>query len=233
VTSSAAATPGPQDPSVTPRSTYHHGDLRRALLEAGTELAREGGPDKVVLREATRRVGVSANAAYRHFADREALVSAVAAVALRRLAQAMLERIEALPTMAPPRLAGAALGEVGRAYVEFAIAEPGLFHTAFAPRTRPELDGPGPHEVLTDALDECVRTGMIAPAKREWADRFCWSAVHGFAELHVGGPLAAEPPGALAAGLDGVLARIGDALFSGDPGDERGPGPAVEQDPSQ
>ena len=175
----------------------------------------------MVLREATRMVGVAPNAAYRHFADREALVSAVAAVALRRLAQAMLERIDALPAMAPPRRAAAALGEVGRAYVDFAIAEPGLFHTAFAPRTRPALDGPGPHKVLTDVLDECVRTGVIAPAKREWADRFCWSTVHGFAELHVGGPLAAEPPGALAAGLDGVLARIADALFSADPGESQ------------
>ena len=50
------------------RSTYRHGDLRRALLEAGIELARSGGPDAVVLREATRRAGVAPNAAYRHFA---------------------------------------------------------------------------------------------------------------------------------------------------------------------
>ncbi|MBA3704019.1 MAG: TetR family transcriptional regulator, partial [Rubrobacteraceae bacterium] len=54
------------------RVTYRHGDLRRALLEAGTELARGGGPEAVVLREATRRVGVAPSAAYRHFADRRA-----------------------------------------------------------------------------------------------------------------------------------------------------------------
>ena len=196
------------------------GVVRTRLLQAGVDLARRGGPDAVVLREATRMVGVSPNAAYRHFADREALVSAVAAVALGRLAQAMLERIDALPTMAPPRRAAAALGEVGRAYVDFAVAETGLFHTAFAPRTRPALDGPGPLEVLTEALGECVRTGVITPAKQDGADRFCWSAVHGFAELHVGGPLAAEPAGALAADLDVVLARIADALFSGGAGDE-------------
>ena len=52
------------------RSTYRHGDLRRALLEAGIELARQGGPEAVVLREATRRAGVVPNAAYRHFASR-------------------------------------------------------------------------------------------------------------------------------------------------------------------
>ena len=73
------------------------------------------------------------------------------------------------------------------------------------------------HDVLTDALDECVRTGVITTERREGADRFCWSAVHGFAELHVGGPLAHEPDQVPAAGLDVLLARIGDALFSADP----------------
>ncbi|MDQ6716487.1 MAG: TetR/AcrR family transcriptional regulator, partial [Actinomycetota bacterium] len=57
-------------------SRYHHGDLRRALVLAATSLARAGGPDAVVLREVTRQVGVSANAAYRHFADRDALLEA-------------------------------------------------------------------------------------------------------------------------------------------------------------
>ena len=59
------------------RSTYRHGDLRRALLEAGIQLARAGGPDAVVLREATRRAGVVPNAAYRHFASRWELLQAV------------------------------------------------------------------------------------------------------------------------------------------------------------
>src|SRR4028119_1874092 len=58
------------------RDTYRHGDLRRALLEAGTELARGGGPDAVVLREATRRAGVAPSAAHRHLADRRAPLDA-------------------------------------------------------------------------------------------------------------------------------------------------------------
>src|SRR6202795_1766143 len=71
------------------RSTYRHGDLRRALLEAGIELARDGGPDAVVLREATRRAGVVPNAAYRHFASRHELLQAVSAAPLSALAVAM------------------------------------------------------------------------------------------------------------------------------------------------
>ena len=66
------------------RSTYRHGDLRRSLLAAGIALAQDGGPEAVVLREATRRAGVAPNAAYRHFASREALLQAVRAAALAK-----------------------------------------------------------------------------------------------------------------------------------------------------
>src|SRR5712675_2154648 len=71
------------------RSTYRHGDLRRALLESGIALAQTGGPDAVVLREATRRAGVVPNAAYRHFASRLELLQAVRMAALSRLALSM------------------------------------------------------------------------------------------------------------------------------------------------
>jgi AcrR family transcriptional regulator len=79
------------------RSTYRHGDLHHALIAAGTELARVGGPDAVVLREATRRVGVAPNAAYRHFADRRALLEAVCSAAQSRLAVA-IENELGMPT---------------------------------------------------------------------------------------------------------------------------------------
>src|SRR5205085_7510509 len=84
------------------RNTYRHGDLRRALLEAGIELARHGGPDAVVLREATRRAGVVPNAAYRHFASRQALLQAVRFAALSRLALAMEAELDAVPRATDP-----------------------------------------------------------------------------------------------------------------------------------
>src|SRR5882724_11399971 len=82
--------------SPPPRTTFRHGDLRRALLEAGIELARAGGPDAVVLREATRRAGVVPNAAYRHFASRQELLQAVRAAALSALATAMESELAGL-----------------------------------------------------------------------------------------------------------------------------------------
>src|SRR5499426_2501729 len=92
------------------RSTYRHGDLRRALLEAGIALAQSGGPDAVVLREATRRAGVVPNAAYRHFASRMELIQAVRMTALSRLALSMESQLDALsPALEPAELARASL----------------------------------------------------------------------------------------------------------------------------
>src|SRR3954466_234959 len=106
----------PQTPP--PRSTYRHGDLRRALLEAGIELARAGGPEAVVLREATRRVGVAPNAAYRHFADRDALLAAVCQAGLRELARRMEAGMaEVAIPVGSAEAAWARFAAIGRAYV--------------------------------------------------------------------------------------------------------------------
>ena len=119
--------------------SYHHGNLRAALLDAGVELAREGGPDAVVLREASRRAGVSHNAVYRHFSDRDALLRAVCGRCMGALARLMERRIgevDAPGDTAQPGDAAqstrARLWATGTAYLEFAQSEPGWFRTAFA-----------------------------------------------------------------------------------------------------
>src|SRR3954463_10460968 len=109
------------------RSTYRHGDLLRALLEGGIALALGGGPEAVVLREATRRAGVVPNAAYRHFASRLELLQAVRIAALSRLAQAMETELDHLAAgLAPAELARASLHAVGLGYLRFALDETGL-----------------------------------------------------------------------------------------------------------
>jgi AcrR family transcriptional regulator len=199
-------------------TTYHHGHLREALTATAYELARTDGPDGVVLREVARRTGVSHNAAYRHFADRDELLSDVAGLAMDQLAQAMLTRIGAITDGSPEQRAWRHLAATGRAYVEFALAEPGLFAIAFAGHEPADHEGepdpaaPGPYDVLGGVLDELVAVGEIAPADREGADLYCWAAVHGFALLHLGGPLAAEPPAARAEALERLLATIARGL---------------------
>lgn len=187
-------------PALPPvRRSYHHGDLRRALLDAGVALARTGGPEAVALRAATRAAGVAPNAAYRHFADRDALLGAVALEAQARVAAAM-ERELALATAEadPLRRARAAVRAVGTGYLRFARAEPELFRTAFSVdddlrhAADPAGRGPGgrtPFELLGDALDELVAAGGLAQDARQGADLLAWSAVHGLATLLLTGPL--------------------------------------------
>lgn len=202
------------------RETYHHGDLRHALLRAGVELARAGGPDAVVLREATRRVGVSPNAAYRHFADREALLADVCDAAQAALAAAIDEEFAAIPVGAPDQTARAQLRAVGTAYVRFALDEPGLFRTAFSvpadllgaaavPRKGPS--GRTPFELLTGALDEFVASGIMPPERRPQAEFLAWSSVHGLAMLLIDGPLRALPRHQ----ADAVTQRVIDMVEAG------------------
>ncbi len=181
------------------RDTYRHGDLRRALLEAGTELARGGGPDAVVLREATRRAGVAPSAAYRHFADRRALLDAVCSAAQAALAVAMEEELDGLPNGGDPaEAARARLRAVGAGYLRFAQAEPGLFRTAFSASDNlrsaasPSRAGEGgltPFQLLAAALEGLVEAGVLPPERRPGAEFLAWSAVHGLAMLLIDGPL--------------------------------------------
>ena len=188
-------------PSPT-RSTFRHGDLRRALLDAGVALAREGGPGAIVLREATRRAGVVPNAAYRHFESRQALLEAVRAAALAALARAIEAEIDAVQQLPEPRRrARAAFRGVGLGYLRFARQEPGLFRTAFAARPfdvheRAAQDdaargasGMDPFELLCHALDGLVQAGVLPAARRQGAEFLAWSAVHGLAMLQLDGPL--------------------------------------------
>ena len=185
---------------------YHHGNLRAALVEAGAELARTAGPDGVVLREVARRTGVSHNAAYRHFADRDELLSEVATVASDQLEQAMQRRLDEVTESDPGLRARARLRATGQAYVEFALAERGLFSVAFCP-TEAESGPPdeaAPDVLLGQVLDALVEAGVISPAERMGADVVCWSAVHGLSVLLLDGPLRGVP----AADRDAVLEKL-------------------------
>jgi AcrR family transcriptional regulator len=164
--------------------------VRASLVDAGLELARSGGPDAVVLREVTRMVGVVPNTAYRHFADRDALLAAVRDAALGELAKRMadgMSRVRAGPHT--PTGARLRLGAVGRAYLEFARTEPGLFDTAFTATEHPPAaaDGePRPFEHLQAALDDLVVAGLLDPGRRPDVEYPTWATVHGLAVLFRG-----------------------------------------------
>lgn len=188
---------------ITPikRSTYHHGDLYRTLLDVAVELARSGGAEVVVLREVTRQAGVAPNAAYRHFADRNALVQAVSLAAQSALAVEIEHEISKINTHEGlAEFARAKLRAVGIGYLRFAQAEPGLFGVEFSVRhdlsnaNNPASAGESgltPFQLLGVALDMFVEAGALSHERRMFAEVLAWSAVHGFAMLVLAGPLRA------------------------------------------
>jgi AcrR family transcriptional regulator len=178
------------------------GAVRDGLVAAGLELARAGGPDAVVLREATRMVGVVPNAAYRHFADRDELLAAVCREALRELAGRMAAGVARVRGRhGDPAAAVRRLHAIGAAYLGFAREEPGLFATAFALPTRHDYgapdDGAGPERAPLDqlraVLDELVDAGVLDRRRRDGIEFPIWSAVHGLAVLAGQGPLRDVP----------------------------------------
>jgi AcrR family transcriptional regulator len=178
------------------RGPRPRGTVRSALVDAGLELARSGGPDAVVLREVTRMVGVVPNAAYRHFSDRDGLLAAVRDEAVSELAGRMaagMSQVRAGPQT--PTGARLRLRAVGEAYLEFARTEPGLFDTAFAARDHPageDTDDPTPLDHLQAALDNLVGAGILAADRRPNIEYPIWASVHGLAVL-LRGPLQFLP----------------------------------------
>jgi AcrR family transcriptional regulator len=181
-------------------------------------MARAGGPDAVVLREATRAVGVSPNAAYRHFADRDDLVAAVAWEATRMLADRMQRGIEAVPgNKRTITWARSRLGAVGNAYLGFARDEPGLFRTAFGARGGPHgtrahdprgrTQSRTPLEILEATLDDLVSVGALPKARRMQAAPLAWAAVHGLASLRLAGAIADDDTEVLDAALGRFIQR--------------------------
>jgi AcrR family transcriptional regulator len=207
---------------------YHHGNLRAALVEAGVELARTGGPHAVVLRAASRQAGVSHNAVYRHFANQEDLLAAVAQRCMSRLSLLMIERMGLVTARDRVRRAEGRLEAIGRAYIDFARTEPGWFRTAFTsarahppgnPTVQPtqepgseEESVPNPYGVLAAGLDELVAAGALTAERREGAEYPAWSAVHGLSSLLLDGPLRDLPEPEIERATATVLATISRGL---------------------
>jgi len=199
------------------RGSYHHRDLRRVLTRSALEILSEAGVAGLSLRAAARRAKVSAMAPYRHFADKEALLAAVAEHGFQLL-EARLTTATA--TAADPR---AGLAALGVAYVLFAHDEPSLFKLMFGPAiekksARPALDQAG--YACFDALRQAVEAARFFDNEPDLNDvsLACWSLVHGLSALIVDGRLAENgpgPPEAIATRLTrllvGALAALADA----------------------
>jgi AcrR family transcriptional regulator len=166
-------------------------------------MARIGGPNAVILREATRQAGVSPNAAYRHFANQSALLDAVRSACISQLAAAIEDEMKKCrPGRDPQAFGRKSLRAVGMGYLGFAMREPGMFRTAFS--VPPPVHSPdpantasmglNPFQLLSLALDRMQESGLLKRKGREGAEYLAWSTVHGLALLVLEGPLHTMPP---------------------------------------
>jgi len=171
--------------STSSKDTYHHGELRNALLTTAMQLLEAGEP--LSLREVARRTGVSPTAPYRHYADKDALESALATEGFRDLRARL---VAASPEPATP----AALADLAVAYVRFALERPAMFRLMFGN----ECDDSNDQRVVAASsirrfLSDAV--GRVFPEADGPALAVAsWSLVHGLAFLHLDGKLAAATP---------------------------------------
>ncbi len=166
------------------KARYHHGDLRSAVIESGLELLKIRGADELSLREIARTVGVSAPAVYRHFPDKQALLSELAREGLRLLAEAQRTAAEKSFT------------ETGRAYVRFALANPALYRLAF--NFMPDEFHPD-GAAFEGSSAWLLRKGVAemlpanaTPDQHHAAAIHYWALVHGLAMLMLDGQVAAD-----------------------------------------
>jgi AcrR family transcriptional regulator len=194
------------------RLTYHHGNLRQALVDRAFELVRAEGHRAVTLRELALGLGVSAAAIYRHFPDREAVLAEVARRSRAEMTSRMVASVKLIRSRDRRRRAVDRFLAVGRAYLEFARDEPNLLAAAFLPvaeaHLRPEVS---PWSVLTQVLDALRDEGAMPPERRAGAEVFAWSAVHGFALLRNTGAFrtSGEPDPDEEALLVGIARALG------------------------
>ncbi len=176
---------------------YHHGDLRRHLIEVGERLLEEVGVAGFTLRECARRAGVSPSAPSHHFGNVTGLLTAIATVGFEGLADAMEASVAGLRD-GP----GARLRAIGGAYIRYAVAHPARFRVAFGHMPL-DRDDPGLREAGVRSLGILKRElrALLGGRSVEEGDRtfdaavaFCWSAVHGYVRLLIDGHLDAVDP---------------------------------------
>ncbi len=185
-------------------SGYHHGNLREALVAAALERLEREGPSALGLRELARGVGVSPSAPYRHFADRQALLEAVATEGFRRFSAAMSAAADGKPETDQ-------LEAMARAYVRFAVASPHLFRLMFSPEIEHRRDpalAASAKAAYASLAAAAAREDGAAPAKVAIT---AWAFVHGLSILLIDQQIL----GVSAAGAELLVEQLAHRLVAG------------------
>ncbi len=171
-----------------PLNTYHHGDLRDALVEAALREVERAGPEAVSISALAKKLGVSQPAPYRHFADREALLAAVTAAAFRQFSAALRQSIGK-----PSRRSK--LSRLASATLDFGLRRNGVYRLMFASRIM--ACAPKDTELHAAAMEtfDLVLEAMEAPAVGFLRERHAlkiWAALHGVVMLAEQGLLTGQ-----------------------------------------
>jgi AcrR family transcriptional regulator len=175
------------------RDTYHHGNLRQALLDAAMEVVRDRGVEGLTLREVARRAGVSHAAPYHHFRDKGALVAALAVDGFERFRVALTEARDQTVGSHGDRIRAE-----GVAYVRFAFEEPDRFKLMWRPELRDPADsevdevGLRSYEVLIEEINRGQRAGEVREGDTGELSLAAWATVHGLSMIIVDGPLRGQ-----------------------------------------
>jgi AcrR family transcriptional regulator len=177
-----------------PRRPYHHGNLRRALLKEALATIRDRGVEGLTLRDIGARAGVSRSAIYRHFADKRALLNAVAVEGFRALRQELIAAWET------GGRGDAAFFAMGVAYVHYAVGNPSHYRVMFGGFVDPDCRDPalaseaeGAFQALVDSLAALQRDGILRRDDPVLMANYVWALVHGVAMLGIDGQL--DDPG--------------------------------------
>jgi AcrR family transcriptional regulator len=176
-----------------PKAGYHHGDLRRALIDAALSLVADGSVADLSLREVARRAGVTYAAPYHHFADKSALLAAVAGQGFEQLV-AELERAAARRTTLESELLAMA-----EAYVAFAMTHPAHYRVMFLPDVKQSPDADELRAVADRSfgmLQQRVARGRAGESERahQVLATTVWAALHGLSLLAIDGILQNKFP---------------------------------------
>ncbi len=196
----------------TKSNSYHHGDLKKTLIEAGVTILGEEGIKNLSLREAARRAGVSHTAPYRHFEDKDALLAAIAEEGFHRLILKLEEGIARHPTNPLQRHYA-----IGEAYVQFALENPNHLQVMFGNvfedyKKYPTLKEASEKSfgLLVETIKDCQKAGIVKKTNSLQLALVAWSAIHGLSMLAI-----EKRNKWISENNSRIIKILGDVLFNG------------------
>jgi AcrR family transcriptional regulator len=166
-------------PARKPRHTYHHGDLREALIQAALDEAEQGGPEAISIKALAKTLGVSQPAPYRHFADREALLVAVTAEAFRQFNTTLREALATSSRRSK-------LSRLAQAALVFGLQRSGIYRLMFASQTMACAAENSDLHIASRETLALVKDALDAPVAERVRERHAlqiWAALHGIVML--------------------------------------------------